>query len=136
VTPGTLNLTIYHGDTYRWTFTLWQDAGKTIPADLTGVVPKAEIRVSSAGGAIITTMDLTVQTPNQILAVLPTAKTALLPKSGGTYDLQLTYPNGDVQTVLSGLVTVTMDVTDSGASIGVLAAPAAPAAPAMPRRPG
>jgi len=111
MTPGALPIAIYHGDSYRWQFTLWQDPGKTTPADLTGVIPKAEIR-SSAGGTLITSMDLTVEPPNVILAELTTAKTQLI-KATGTWDLQLTYPNGDVQTVLVGPVTVTMDVTDS-----------------------
>ena len=112
MTPGTLALSIYHGDSYRWQFTLWQDPAKTVAADLTGVIPKAEIR-SAAGGTLITSLDLTVQMPNIILAVLSTAKSSSLPKTGGTWDLQLTYPNGDVQTILLGGVTVTMDVTDS-----------------------
>ena len=120
MTPGTLALSIYHGDSYRWQFTLWQDPGKTVPADLTGVIPKAEIR-QSAGGALVSTLDLTVQMPNIILAVLTSTKSSALPKSGGSWDLQLTYPNGDVQTVLLGSVTVTMDVTDSTGTSGLVA---------------
>ena len=120
MTPGTLNISIYHGDSYRWQFTLWQDPAKTVPADLTAVIPKAEIR-SAAGGTLITSLDLTVQMPNIILAVITTAKSQGLPKTGGTWDLQLTYPNGDVQTILLGSVSVTMDVTDS-TNVGTLAA--------------
>lgn len=130
MTPGAMPLAIYHGDTYRWQFTLWQDADKTIPADLTGVLCKAEIR-SAPQGTIITTIDLTVQTPNTILAILPTAKSQLLPKTGGTWDLQLTYPDGDVQTVLAGAVTVTMDVTDS-TGVGGLSAQGVSVVPGRP----
>ncbi len=36
-------LGIYRGDTHRWSFTLWADAGKTTPADLTGVAVAAWI---------------------------------------------------------------------------------------------
>jgi hypothetical protein len=132
VTPGTLNIAVYHGDTYRWQFVLWQDQAKTLPADLTGVIPKAEVRTVS-GGPILTTMDVTVQMPNILLGVLTSAKTTLLPKTGGTWDLQLTYPSGDVQTILAGAVSVTMDVTDSGTGT-LLAAPEQRAA--MPGRPG
>jgi hypothetical protein len=130
MTPGTLPLSIYHGDTYRWQFTLWQDPDKTIPADLTGVIPKAEIR-SAPGGAVLTTIDLTVQMPNIILAILSTAKSQLLTVKGGTWDLQLTYPDGDVQTVLAGAVTVTMDVTDS-TGVGGLAAQGVSVVPGRP----
>jgi hypothetical protein len=131
MTPGTLNIAIYHGDTYRWQFTLWQDPGKTTPADLTGVIPKAEIR-TAAGGTLLTSMDLTVEPPNVIQAILPTAKTQLL-KGGGVWDLQLTYPDGDVQTVLQGSVSVTMDVTDSTA-VGTTME-LSPAARTIPGRP-
>lgn len=132
MTPGALNIAIYHGDTYRWQFTLWQDPGKTVPADLTGVIPKAEIR-SAAGGTLITSMDLTVEPPNVIQALLSTAKTQLI-KAPGTWDLQLTYPNGDVQTVLVGSVTVTMDVTDS-TGVGTMELSATAAARTIPGRP-
>lgn len=131
MTPGTFAIAVYHGDTYRWQFTLWQDPAKTIPADLTGVIPKAEIR-QSAGGALVNTFDLTVQMPNIILMVLNSTKSLAMPKTGGTWDMQLTYPNGDVQTILSGGVTVTMDVTDSTGT-GSLAVE--PSAAVMPGRP-
>ena len=34
--PADYNLTLYRGDTGRWRFVLWADAGKTQPLDLTG----------------------------------------------------------------------------------------------------
>jgi len=129
MTPGSMPISIYRGDSYRWQFTLWQDPGKTTPADLTGVTAKAEIR-TAPGGTLITSMDLTVVMPNIIQAVLPATKTSTLATSGGVWDLQLTYTNGDVQTVLLGGVTVTMDVTGSAA----LAAAAAEAK-RLPGRP-
>lgn len=128
------SFSVYHGDSYKWQFVLWQDPGKTIPADLTGVVPKAEIRSATGGGTLITTMDLTVQTPNTIMAALPAIKTTLLPKAGGVWDLQLTYPNSDVQTVLQGTVTVTMDVTDSVAAAGLSGAAQGAIRPVIPGR--
>ena len=116
MTPGSLPLVIYRGDSYRWQLTLWQDPEKTIPTDLTGVTGKAEIR-SAAAGTLITTMTVTVTMPNVLVLELPAINSQLLSKTGGAWDLQLTYSNADVQTILQGAVTVTMDVTDSAASM-------------------
>jgi hypothetical protein len=112
---------------------MWQDSGKTVPADLTGVTGKAEIR-SAPGGTLITSMVVTITTPNIAVVSLPATNSALLPKTGGTWDLQLTYTNSDVATVLVGPVTVTIDVTDS-ASMMATAAAAPPQQPVIPGRP-
>jgi hypothetical protein len=104
-------LLLYRGDTYEWQFTLWTDAGKTQPADLTGVEVKAEVRVVP-GGALLTTLACSVTLPNIITATLAAAACATLPATGA-WDMQLTYPDGHVATVLAGAVTVAPDVTDS-----------------------
>jgi hypothetical protein len=118
MTPGALPLALYRGDSYHWRFVLWGDAAKTIPINLTDATPKAEIR-SGPGGTLITQMTLSIQLPNIVIATLSAASCALLPATGGAWDLQLTYTTtGDVQTVLAGAVVVTMDVTDSAAALG------------------
>ena len=117
MTPGAYPLVLYRGDSYHWQFVLWGDAAKTIPINLTNATPKAEIR-SGPGGSLITQLTLTVTLPNTIVATLSAASSALLTDAGGAWDLQLTYTtSGDVQTVLAGPVTVTMDVTDSAAAL-------------------
>jgi hypothetical protein len=113
MTPGKFPLTLYRGDTYRWSFLLWTDTDKTSPADLTGVVAKAEIRDKPAGSTVVPVI-CHVTLPNIIEMTLSAAACATLP-STGVWDLQLTYDNGDVATVLAGAVTVTPDVTDSAA---------------------
>lgn len=110
--PSTLALAIYRGDTYTWQFTLWQDAGRTQPADLTGVTARAQIRNVPAGN-LLANFTCTVQLPNVIIMQLDTANSLNLTASGGAWDLQLTYTDGSVITVLMGPVKVTMDVTDS-----------------------
>jgi hypothetical protein len=114
MTPGTFPLLLYRGDTYRWQFTLWTDAGKTQPADLTGVVVKAEVR-AAPGGALLAALACTVTLPNIITADLTATASATLPPTGA-WDMQLTYPDGHVATVLAGAVTVAPDVTDSAAA--------------------
>jgi hypothetical protein len=55
--------------------------------------------------------DCTIEAPNIIRAELPTSAT--LPSRGtrSEWDLQITWPSGDVQTVLAGGVEVLGDVT-------------------------
>ncbi len=109
--PANLALDIYRGDTSRWQFKLWSDTAKTIPIDLTGVTPKAEIRDKPAG-TVLSELDCEVETTNVInVSLLPDASRSL-PKKG-YWDLQLTHPGGDVTTIVAGAVTVTPDVTDS-----------------------
>ena len=112
--PGTMNLNLYRGDTTRWQFTMWLDAEKTEPLDLTGVTAKAEIR-DKPGGRKITPIECIVTLPNLVNASLNAANSALLPAKGA-WDLQLTYSGGDVATLLAGKVTVIADITDSGAT--------------------
>ena len=111
MTPGAYSLTLYRGDSYHWQFTLWSDANKMQPVDLTGVTAKAEIRDRS-GGSTIVPLTCTVVMPNIVNAQLTSAACTTVP-AAGVWDLQLTYMNGDVTTVLAGGVTVTPDVTDS-----------------------
>lgn len=112
MTPSEFELEIYRGDTYQWTFVLWQDADRTVPYDLTGIDAKAEIRDRPSGATIIP-LTLTVTLPNTILAVLDMEASSLLP-TAGSWDLQLTdTANGLRNTVVAGTVSVTPDITDS-----------------------
>lgn len=110
--PGSYPLSLYRGDTYAWMFTLWQDENQTVAADLTGVTVKSEIR-DKPGGTLLTTLVCTVTLPNKILVKVTTAAWTGLVKRSAAWDLQLTYPGGDVVTILYGAVTVTPDVTES-----------------------
>lgn len=112
MTPSNYPLKIYRGDTYRWRYTLWADTAKTQPVDLTGAAVTAEIR-DKPGGALLTSLACVVTLPNIIDATLTATASAGLPADGGNWDMQLTYPSGDVSTIISGRVEVTADVTGS-----------------------
>lgn len=111
-TPASYPLDLYRGDTFRVKFKLWKDKAKTDPVDLAGVAVAAQIRSQPNSSAILQELLCTVTLPNIIEVSMTPDETAKLP-SAGAWDLQLTYPNTDVQTILAGPVTVTVDVTRS-----------------------
>ena len=110
--PGKYTLSVYRGDTSRWTFTLWEDAAKSVPVDLTAATIAAQIRaVGSSAASPAAVLDCEVEDPNIIHAEL--AASASLPSYGtlSEWDLQITWSSGDVQTVLAGGVNILGDVT-------------------------
>lgn len=107
--PGTYDLCIYRGDTARWRFLVWQDLAKTVPVDLTGATVRSQIR-NAPGGGNPTDMNCTVTVPNTIDMVLPAGTN---PSPRGVWDLEVTYPSGDVFTILSGRVMTMADVTNA-----------------------
>lgn len=108
--PGTQNLDIYRGDTTRWQFKLWSDAARTVPADLTGVIPTATIRDKALTGDYELALSCTVTLPNIVNMTLTATQSRGLP-AVGVWDLQLLYPSGDIFTILKGVTVVTQDVT-------------------------
>lgn len=114
MTPGKYDLNLYRGDTYAWAFALWHDVDKTDPVDLSAATVAAQIR-NKAGGDTIMDMSVEVEAVapyNTITARIEAETWDTAPGLGsGAWDLQVTYANGDVQTVLAGKVKVTADVT-------------------------
>jgi hypothetical protein len=110
--PGAYNLELYEGDTYSAQFVLWADAKKTQVVDVSGSTAKAEVR-NAPGGNLLTTMECTVTPPNNIGVRMPASAWTSWPPNvvKGVWDLQVTYPSGDISTVVAGSVTVTADVT-------------------------
>ena len=105
-------LEVYRGDGYQWRFRLWLDEGKTDPVNLDGVTVRSEIRERSQG-KIIVPLECTVEPPNVIVIQLLPANSAKLPPPTCFWDLRLSYPTGQVRTVLTGQVAVAADVTNS-----------------------
>jgi len=99
-------LRLYRGDSYAWSVRAWTDAEHTDPADLAGVTPRATIRGSA--GSIELACELTL--PNVIDVELAADAWSAVGKSA-RWDLQLTYSDGRVFTLLAGPVTIAGDVT-------------------------
>jgi hypothetical protein len=98
--PADYNLNIYRGDTSRWQIKLWADKDKTQRADLTGITVEATLR-NKAGDNFAMPLGCTVTEANIIEMVLTSGQSRDLP-ARGVWDLKLTYPSGDVATVLTG----------------------------------
>lgn len=104
--PATHALDLYRGDTWRQRFIVSD-------RDLTGVTMQAQIR-DRIDGTVQTEITLALTLPNIIDAYLPASTTGTF-TSSGVWDLQLTWPNGDIQTILAGPVKLKLDVTKPSA---------------------
>jgi hypothetical protein len=112
--PSQFDISVYRGDTWRQQITLWADAAKTQPVDLTGATVKAEVR-DKAMGKLLFSFACTVTLPNIVEVGLDAAVSGAL-TGKGVWDLQVTFSGGDVRTFLVGAVKVVADVTDSAAA--------------------
>jgi hypothetical protein len=106
--PAWFPLALYRGDSHHWQYVLWGDSAKTQPIDLTDVVVAAQMRDRSDGTTIVQ-LDCSVRLPNTIDVLLDAVSSATAPI--GQWDLQLTYSDGRVITVVRGNVSVTGDIT-------------------------
>ena len=103
--PGVLSLNLYRGDSYSWVVRVWGDDAHTQPVDLAGATAEAEIR----GGAGTIALSCVVTLPNEISVELPAANWNAT-GSGARWDLQLSWTDGRVFTLLAGSVSVRGDV--------------------------
>jgi hypothetical protein len=109
--PRKYNLALYRGNSQGWLFRLWTDEAMTEPANLDGADIKAEIRNKSAG-TVIVDLDIVYTSPNMVQVTITPDMYATCPAKG-IWDLQVTYPDGWVDTLVGGTVAVTADATDS-----------------------
>ncbi|MFI6819280.1 hypothetical protein ACIBG7_43315 [Nonomuraea sp. NPDC050328] len=106
------NIAIEQGATYRTTLTL---TGR----DLTGCTARMQVRESVASPAVLLELTsspaagitITPGPPGVIDIVITAAQTAAMTWWVGFYDLELVWPNGDVERLLKGAVTVDPEVT-------------------------
>lgn len=108
------DLTPYRGDTLTLGFDFWVDTDQTIPTDLTGVTAAAEIR-SMTNGKQVFPFVCTVSPEgfaNRVLIYMDGDTSGSLVKQG-YWDLQLTFPTGNIWTAVAGSVKVIDDITGS-----------------------
>ena len=113
--PVGKNISIYQGDSFELAFTLYTklpngDQGPAV--DLTGATASAEMRATVDSSTVLATFTCSHDDDGgRITCALSPAQTEALPASGGVWDVQVEYPNGDVKTYLAGTVAVTKEVT-------------------------
>lgn len=115
--PGSYNLVMTRGDTYRKTFTFYDNAGDDTPGDpidFTGYSGAAQIRATE-DGALVATLSVTIPdqgvSPGRVDVLGASSETAKLDGLQFVWDLQLTNSSGEVFTYLKGKVLNTLDVT-------------------------
>jgi len=113
--PAMFPFSLWRGDSWRAQFRLWSDAQKTVPVDLTGVSAAAALRTSPSRSSSASRVPLTCSISTNVIDVsLSVAQSqALNAPTAAEWDLQLTYPSGDVQTIVAGPVDIRADVVGS-----------------------
>jgi hypothetical protein len=123
--PEILNLTgedaFYRGDTKVFVFELggMSENGTFIPDDITGISARIHFKVHPSE---TTTLEVFTTEPDGGLTIQDAAngllKWEVKPSdtsgedwSSGVYDLEITYPTGEVRTVVKGNVALVRDVT-------------------------
>jgi hypothetical protein len=112
--PGTHDITIYKGATFRLPV-VWKDSAGD-PYNLTGYTARmqirrsvgaatAEVSLTSASGITIT------PATGSIVAVISATDTSALTIPSGVYDLELEDAAGVVTRLLEGSVTISPEVT-------------------------
>lgn len=115
--PGSYALSLYQGDTHRFTVALSQDG---VPLDLRDAIAAAEVRSRPGGEALLLVFDCAIPAaaPHNVveLSLPPEAWEGYAAGSidSAAWDLQLTYPSdGMVWTPLAGPARIVADVTDT-----------------------
>jgi hypothetical protein len=113
--PGSYDLRLYRGDSYAWRFVLWADDERTEPVDLAGATAAAQIRPRPDAPEEVDLL-CTILEPNTVDVYLTADQWDADPfelevPPQGAWDLELTFPGGNVRTVVAGQVLVTKDVT-------------------------
>lgn len=114
--PANYSFPVYAGDTVSFDLTYKEGtAGAEVGKSLTGATLLCEI-ATERGGDAVTTMTATADAdqtgnPGKLNLTLPAANAALLTGVIYYYDVQVTWADATVQTVLQGTLTVTQDVS-------------------------
>lgn len=107
------NMVFYQGDDYELVFRL-KNKGTGTPVNLTGAVPKSDIKQSASDNTvkISFTAALVNPTDGTVRLSLTGAQTATLAAGEAlVYDAQLKWPDNKIKTYLAGTINVLPEVT-------------------------
>lgn len=118
VDPTELDLTVFQGATYRKSMQWLHGATRATvqPVDLTTATARAQIRKrygSSTAYCTLTTADGTIVLDDlgSVSLYIEDSDTALLPPGDAVWDLEITWPDGDVCRLLMGKVAISPEAT-------------------------
>lgn len=116
MTPGQLDLIIYQGATWRKTIRVQSPAGTGV--DLTDATLQMQIRPAIASTEIIIELStangrivVTDASKGEFVVEIEDEASSQIDQTKGVYDLEVHYPNGDVDRILMGKVTLSKEVT-------------------------
>ena len=113
---GALNLRINAGEDFA-RLLVWKAGDPLTPVDLSGCEATMQVRRAASAPAALLTLTsspaagLRFAGPGELWIELTAAQTAALTWRTGVYDLEITFPSGNVRRLLSGVVTVSPEVT-------------------------
>ena len=113
--PARKPITIYQGDTVSYTVTYKEGtSGAEVGVDLTGATLAGQIKALDSA-TVVATFTVTadadqVTYPGKMSVVLPAAQSELLTVPNMRWDLEVTWPDTSVQTLLYGPVSVVLGV--------------------------
>ncbi len=105
-----LDLILLKGDTFRKTFQLKQSNGD--PVDLTGATIASELR-KYPNSTILVNLNAAITSPTtgEWLLELSSTETTNIGFTYGSYDVEITFINGEVKKMLHGSITLKEEVT-------------------------
>lgn len=106
------------GDSFRLGFRpchVDDDGVKTYDFNYTGYTGQAQLRRSANSSVVLLEFTVAIAdqdlTPGLVWVTATAAQTAPLTEDSGVYDVQLTSPTAEVQTIAYGMLTIDADVT-------------------------
>ena len=114
--PASKDLTLYAGDTLEFSVTYKEGlSGSEVGVDLTGATLAGSVAtaagVASAADFTVTADADQDANPGKMSVALTAAESGGLTGTSYVWDLQITWADNTVQTILRGAVSVTQDVT-------------------------
>lgn len=112
----TINFSVIKNDTsdFAWTMTFLKN---DVAIDLTDAAIKADFKTSVDDTSIALTMSITnnkIEYVDAANGIIKFAKQIIAIAAGiYVYDLQITFPSGDIKTYVNGEMTVVQDITDA-----------------------
>ncbi len=112
--PANYPIEIFQGDDFDLIFRIKNSLGEYL--NLTGLFPRAQIRASTDSPDVLTQFTAVladqIAAPGGVILALTPLQTAMLPRTGGIWDVQLENANkSEIRTYLQGAVVVREQVT-------------------------